>query len=129
MPVDSRSQLDSENSNEQIPCWETDSRSIGQEIPRLLWNQNVHICNIPPLDIVWARWIQSATYFLKNKFNIIFPSTPNFPELLSSFRVYTTKIVYAFLISFMHVTRPVHLITHENVYVFTKTQTCKVRNL
>jgi hypothetical protein len=48
------------NSTEQIPSWEANSHSASQEIPRLVWKQEVqyrvHKSRHWPLS--WARWIQ-----------------------------------------------------------------------
>jgi len=90
-----------------------DSRSAGQEIPRLLWTQEVHyrVHKIPPLDPILTQMDSLHTfpsYFSKFSSNIL-PSRPRSSEwsLPSSF---PTNISYEFLIYPMRATCTAHLI-------------------
>jgi hypothetical protein len=79
---------------QQSPSWEANLFSDSQEIPRILWNPNVHyhISKCPPpvhilshLDSVYTP----TSYFLKIYLNIILSSTPGSPNglLLSDFPI------------------------------------------
>jgi hypothetical protein len=61
----------------QSPSWETNSRSVGQEIPLLLWNTKVdyHVHKSPPLVPVLGEIIQSTSSLpLSLKCILIIPS-------------------------------------------------------
>jgi hypothetical protein len=69
------------SSMEQSPSWETISHSANQEIPHLLWNQNVHYCfHNSPLIIPILSQMNPVhifpLYFRTIRYNIILPSTP-----------------------------------------------------
>jgi hypothetical protein len=63
-------------------------------------------------SLLWARWIKSKTphfSFFKINFNTNLQFTPETSKSIF-FSDFSTKIVYAFLISPLHVTHPTHLI-------------------
>jgi hypothetical protein len=102
------------NSIEQSPPWEADSHSSSQEIPRFLWNPNVHYCvhNSPWLVPVLSQINPISTFppcFSEFHLNITSHLRLRLPNgLLPS--GFSTKNSYAFLISPIRATCPAHLI-------------------
>jgi hypothetical protein len=101
------------NSMEEIPSLKLASFSVTQDISRLVWNLNVHyrIHNRSQLVLIPSH-INSLhaflSYFFKLQFNILLPSTLRSSKFhLSGF---STKILYAFIVSHIRATCPVHLI-------------------
>ena len=72
--------LSSSNSMKQRPSWQANRSTASQQIPCILWNQNVitAFTTARHLLLSWASSIQSMppSHFLKIHFNIILPSTP-----------------------------------------------------
>jgi len=90
-------------SMEQSSSWENNRPSASQEIPRILWNRNVHnrIQKILPLvrvlnDINLARAI--SFHLLKIYFSIILHLPLGLPSRIFS-SVFPSKILYACLFS------------------------------
>jgi hypothetical protein len=76
---------------EQRPSWEANSFSTSQEIPRILWNPEIHYCihnSPPPVPILCQlNPVHAPTsHVLKIHFNIILPSTAGSPKWTPSLR-------------------------------------------
>jgi hypothetical protein len=87
------------NTTQQNASCEVDTRSDNEDIPRLLWNQNVHYSahkSPPPVSIVSHVTVVHILplYFLKMPFNIILPPTVSFFELLTAFSFQTKIFCY-----------------------------------
>ena len=94
---------------EQSPSWESNWFSASQEIPRSLWNMQVH-CRIhkfpPPVPILSQLdpIHTPISHFLKIHLNIILPSMPRSPKvvyltrnyfyLYRMIKIYFLKILY-----------------------------------
>ena len=84
---------------EQSPPWEANRPTVSQQIPRIIWNPNVHyrIHNSRPPVLIQSQInpVHTPTsHFLKIYPNIIHPSTTGFPKLSLSFRFPHQNPVY-----------------------------------
>ena len=96
------------------PSWEVNRFAASQEIPRILWNPNVHyrihICPSPVLIVSQIDPVHTHTsHFLKIRLNIILPSTSRSPQW-SLFPGFPTKPLHTPLPSPIRATCPAHLI-------------------
>jgi hypothetical protein len=74
------------NSMKHSRSWETNGHSANQEMPRLLWNPQVHYRvhkSLPKVPILsqMDSLHSFVTYFFKINFNIILPFTYRYPKL------------------------------------------------
>jgi hypothetical protein len=116
---------------QKSPSWEADSCSASQKIPHLLLNPNVHYCvdkHPPPVPTLsqmtpvqpLAMFPQYPFLMLSSHLHLDLPSglfSPGYP----------TKILYAFLISATHATRPTHLIILDMIILIMYGEECKLR--
>ena len=70
---------------EQGPSWESNSLWGSLEIPRILWNANVHGCvhnSLPLVSILSQVKLLHilSSYFFKIYYDIILPSMPRFSK-------------------------------------------------
>ena len=84
------------HSMEQSPFWEANRFSASQEIPRILWNPDVHYRSHkspPPVPILsHINTVHTPTpHFLMIHLNIILPTTPGFPKWSSFLQVSPPK--------------------------------------
>jgi len=105
------------NSMQQSPAWYANSRSDSQEIPR-------HLCNLSLPVIPTANQMHSAhtfpPYFPNIHSKIIFHLRPGLPRSLFP-SGFPTKILYAFFISPVRATCPIHIIPLDliSLLIFT----------
>jgi len=90
--------------------------AASQEIPRILWNQNVHYCiqKCPPPASILSQLdpVHTPTsHFLKIHFNIILPPTPGSPKWSHSLTFSHQNPVYA---SPLHHTRYMSRPSHSS---------------
>ena len=106
---------------EQSPSWEANRFLSSQEIPRILWNPNVHYrihkCP-PPVPISKLDPVHILTsHFLKIYINITFPSTPGSPMWSLSLRFSHQNPVYASLLPHTrYMPRPSHSYWFYHLY-------------
>jgi hypothetical protein len=87
------------DSIEQCP-WEFYRFALSQEIPRILWNPNVHYrihkCPPPVPSLSQLNPVHNAiSHFLKINLNIIFPSTPGLSSVFCYLKFSYQNGVYA----------------------------------
>jgi hypothetical protein len=95
-----------------IPIWEYHTCSTGQEIPRLFWNPSIyyHFHISPSLDRI-KRYLNPVHIFTR----YFFQSSFLFSHLRLGLAVglffarFQNKVLYAYLLSPMHVTCPTHI--------------------
>jgi len=88
---------------EQSPSSVANSHSASQEITYFLWNPKVHyhVYKSSPLFLSWARFIQSTSHPIFIRSILILFSHLRLDFLVLPSLVFLTKILYAFLISYM----------------------------
>ena len=92
--------------------WEANRFSASQEVPRILWNQEVVQYRVDKcLSLSWLRSLQSMppSHFMNIYLNIVLPSSLGFSSGLFPSGS-PTKTVYAPLFSSIHATWLAHLI-------------------
>ena len=101
---------------QQIPSWEANRFSTGQEIPRILWKPKVHYrihkCPQPVSILSQIDPVHTPTsHFFKIHLNIILPITPGFSKWSLSLRFPHQNPVYTSTLP-IRATCPSHLISH-----------------
>ena len=114
---------------EQSPSWEATRFAASQEIPCILWNQNVHyhIHKYPPPVAILSQLnpVHTPTsHFLKIHLNIILPSIPGSPKWCLSLR-FPHRTLYTTLLSSIRATCPANLILLYMVYINFWRVTCR----
>jgi hypothetical protein len=99
---------------EQSPSWEPNRFEAIKEIPRILWNPNVHYrihnCQPPVSILSQPNPVHTPTsHFLKIHPNIILPSTPGSPQWSLSLRFPHQNPTHASLLPHpRYIPRPSH---------------------
>ena len=101
-------------SMQKSPSWEANRFSVNQEIPRILWNPNVHYRHHKcPLTVATLSQIDPVNtptcHFFKIHLNIFLPSTPWSPKCALS-SGFPTKTLSTPLLSPICAICPAHLI-------------------
>jgi hypothetical protein len=99
--------IEASNSKVQRP-WEADSRSANQEIPAFYDARRF-------ITLSWSSWIQTTSLLhisLTSVLTLFYHLSLGLPSFICS-PGFRTKILYAFLISFIRATCPVHLILFD----------------
>ena len=107
------------NSMQQSP-WETYTSSVLQEVPHIFWNLKFHYHLHNSLPLVTNLSYMKAPCILPtyHLWSILILSSHLHSGFPSSFFRFSHKIPYAFLIYFMHVTCPTHVILSLIILIY-----------